>query len=175
MAASEQRGCFFWDCDLPIPKTHFLCAKHYKEYRDGLLDKCLQCNRWKPEEHAFCEECEEDWEDLDLKDVRGHSNPWESSDADAMGFFVYILKLTGGGFYAGQTRELRERLSEHRDGRVKTTAGKDPKLVWFTVVPTREEALDTESHIRRICSNNPREIRRWVVELKSLISEFDFS
>ena len=63
-------------------------------------------------------------------------------------FYVYILKLEDGSFYAGQTREIRERLMEHRDGMTKSTEGKDPKLVWFTTVTTREQATDYEVQVK---------------------------
>ena len=59
-------------------------------------------------------------------------NPkWEAADEEGDVFFIYILKLDGGNFYAGHTRELRERMGEHRDGKTRSTAGKNPRLVWF--------------------------------------------
>ena len=65
---------------------------------------------------------------------REHSDAWEAKDAEANDFYVYVLKLDDGSFYAGQTREIRERLLEHRDGTTKSTAGRNPKLVWFSTV-----------------------------------------
>ena len=53
-----------------------------------------------------------------------HSDSWSAGDADASEFYIYVLKLNDGTFYAGQTREIRERLMEHRDGTTKTTAGR---------------------------------------------------
>ena len=43
-----------------------------------------------------------------------------------------ILKLEGGVFYLGHTRELRERRMEHRDGDTKVDCRQEPKacMVW---------------------------------------------
>lgn len=104
-----------------------------------------------------------------------HSPAWEKADAAASEFFVYILKLDGGRFYAGQTRELRERLSEHRDGNTKSTAGKNPKLVWFATLPSRDAAASMEVELKKLIDANPREIRRMVVKFQDLIRELDYS
>ena len=85
------------------------------------------------------------------------------------------MKLDGGNFYAGQTRELRERLSEHRDGRVRSTAGRNPKLVWFSTVPSREEATDWEADLKKLVDSNPREIRRMYLSFQDLVRELDYS
>ncbi|MYC97526.1 MAG: hypothetical protein F4X14_21445 [Caldilineaceae bacterium SB0661_bin_32] len=95
-------------------------------------------------------------------------------DAIATEFFTYILKLEGGLFYVGQTRELRERLMEHRDGLVKTTSGKNPRLVWFTTVSSREQSLALESKLYRLNKRNPRDIRRMVRSFQDLVEELDF-
>ena len=104
-----------------------------------------------------------------------HSDSWSAGDADASEFYVYVLKLNDGTFYAGQTREIRERLMEHRDGTTKTTAGKDPKLVWFSTVSTRKQATELEVIVKKICDRNPREIRRWILKFQDLVNELDFS
>lgn len=104
------------------------------------------------------------------------STAWEAGDAKATTFYVYVLKLTGPmPFYAGQTRELRERLMEHRDGLTKSTAGKEPKLVWFTTVDTRDEATRFERVVKKLCDENPREIRRWIVQFQDLVNACDFT
>ena len=103
------------------------------------------------------------------------SDKWASGDAEATEFFVYILKLDGNAFYAGQTRELRERVMEHRDGDAVSTAGKNPRLVWFTQVSTRDAAVTLEAELKRLCDKNPREIRRRVLRFQDLVEQLDFS
>jgi predicted GIY-YIG superfamily endonuclease len=100
---------------------------------------------------------------------------WEKRDASANRFFVYILKLDGGEFYAGHTRELRERLSEHRDGRTKSTAELNPKLVWFGMLATREAAIAAEAELKKLVDSNPREVRRMVIDFQDLARELDYS
>ena len=85
------------------------------------------------------------------------------------------MKLDGGKIYAGQTGELRERLSEHQDGRVQSTNGKSPKLVWFSTVDTRDAATAMEVELKRLIDSHPREIRRMMLSFRDLIQELDFS
>ena len=80
-----------------------------------------------------------------------------------------LLKMNNARFYAGQTRELREGLMEHRDGTTKSTAGKEPKLVWFSTVSTREQATELEAQLKELCNRNPREIRRRVRKFQDLV------
>ena len=90
-------------------------------------------------------------------------------------FYVYILRLAGGEFYVGHTRELRERLSEHKDGKTRSTKGKDPRLVWFTRLSSREEATHLEAYLKEVNDRNEREIRRMVVQFKDLADALDFT
>ena len=99
------------------------------------------------------------------------SPAWEAGDAEARSFHVYILKLDGGEFYAGQTRELRERLSEHRDGRTQSTAGRNPKLVWFTEVSSRQDAKELELELKKSIDRNPRVIRRLMTDFQDLVRQ----
>ena len=78
------------------------------------------------------------------------------------------------GYYVGHTRELRERLYEHRDGDVKSTNGKRPKLIYFEVSKTREEATKREEEIKKIVDKNMREVRRMVIGFRDLIRELEY-
>jgi predicted GIY-YIG superfamily endonuclease len=84
---------------------------------------------------------------------------------------VYILKLDNGDFYIGHTRELRERLSEHRDQKVSSTAGRTPKLQYFEVLPTREDAERREDELKRLEDSNPRQIRRMIISFLDFVRE----
>ncbi len=177
--------CRFWECEKPVRrKDHFLCYDHYKEHQEEKVDECQGCGRFKHAKYDQCLDCRNRQPPQSRSQAiresrssyqREHSEAWEARDADAKEFFVYILKLQGGSFYAGQTRELRERLMEHRDGTTKSTAGKDPKLVWFSTVSTRDQATALEVELKRLCDENPREIRRWVVGFNDLVKELDFT
>ncbi len=102
------------------------------------------------------------------------SKAWAKKDESADAFYVYILKLDNGLYYVGQTRELRERMLEHRDGAVISTAGKHPKLQYFEVLSTREAAMSREIEIERILKKNNREILRMITRFNDLVRELDF-
>ena len=98
-----------------------------------------------------------------------------AADKDADRFFVYVLLMNKGEYYIGQTRELLERVHEHRNGMSQSTIGREPKLQWFTTAQTRKEAADLEAELQKLNSNpaGRREINRWVVDFRQLVSELD--
>ena len=88
---------------------------------------------------------------------------WAARDAKCDAFYVYILELDGGKtLYAGQTRNLMRRLGEHQEGTTKTTAGRDPKLVWFEQHPTRQAAVEREADMKHLIDVQPRAVRRMI-------------
>ena len=132
------KTCAYQDCDQSILGWFELCQQHNAAKRSGIIDQCSDCGQDKDSRYPNCRDCNAKIQNTTPKstsDKRGskyelEQNPaWDKGDADAEEFFVYILKLSDGKFYAGQTREIRERLGEHRDGKTKSTAEKDPKLV----------------------------------------------
>ena len=102
------------------------------------------------------------------------SKAWAKKDEGVDAFYVYILKLDNGVYYVGHTRELRERMIEHRDGSIVSTAGKHPKLRYFEVLPTRETAMTREAEIEKIRKKNNREILRMITRFNDLVRELDF-
>jgi len=99
------------------------------------------------------------------------------ADKDADRFFVYILLMNTGEYYVGQTREIHERLHEHRNNMSQSTKGKEPKLQWFTTVQTRNEAADLEVELQQLNSNpaGRREINRLIVDFKQLSDQLDYT
>jgi predicted GIY-YIG superfamily endonuclease len=62
--------------------------------------------------------------------------------------YVYVLKLSDGSFYVGQTTDLTIRLQEHRDGIQRQTKGKDPRLVYYEPFEgQRESANEREGEL----------------------------
>ena len=61
-------------------------------------------------------------------------------------------------------------MDEHRDGKTRSTADKNPLLVWFDVVYTREEAAEGEAYLKELIDKNEREVRRMVNEFQDLVS-----
>ena len=185
--AYQPNRCLFWDCDVPIRADHIFCYEHFLDFQEGSIDECPGCGQGKDVQYEVCLECYRNPPPQLVRAGQTGSRPnyrwykpeyspaWEKGDSTANQFFVYILKLDGGKFYAGQTRELRERLSEHRDGRVQSTAGEKPKLVWFGILPTRDAATAIEVELKKLVDSNPREIRRMVLGFRDLVRELDYT
>ena len=182
------RSCGYWDCSRPTRAGHFLCREHYEDYVDGLIDRCPGCGRFKHALHELCLDC---YSGRPVKAPAGarsrrrtvgerrgpyrteHSRAWERGDAGVEEFYVYILKLDDSSFYAGQTRDLRARLMEHRDGLTDSTRGRKPVLVWFATTSSREAAEKYEAELKELTDRNPREVRRMILKFHDLISEVD--
>jgi len=98
---------------------------------------------------------------------------WSEKDAGVTRFFVYILLLEDGELYVGHTRELRERMLEHRHGITSSTAGRNPSLRYFEITPTREAAMLREHELKQIVKKNRREIYRIITSFQDLVSELN--
>ena len=176
------KTCSYQDCDQSIAPWFELCQEHNADKQSGLIDQCPDCGQYKNPSYPLCRQCNASAKSAAPKNAsprrRGKYDPeenpaWDKGDADAEEFFVYVLKLSDGTFYPGQTREIRERLDEHRDGRTKSTAGKDPKLVWFTIVNTRDEATKLEVNLKKAVDRDERRIRRMIRRFRDLLREVD--
>ena len=178
---ARNKICLFWECNVSIRDDHFFCYRHYIQFQESLIDECPGCSLGKYMWYGQCLPCSRDPDQRLARPSTNrwyrpeYSEAWEQGDAAADQFFVYILKLDEGKFYAGQTRELRERLSEHRDGHVQTTTGRNPKLVWFCTLPTREDAAEVELELKKLVASNPREVRRMVIDFHDLVEELDYT
>ena len=116
--------------------------RRHSVYRSTEFDssKCPLCGRLNDSEFTVCYTCSQF--------VPEHSSSWEKDDAEAKTFYVYILELNDGGLYVGQTRDLKRRVCEHKAGDSVATADKDPKLIWYNTVETREQATNLELQLK---------------------------
>ena len=191
----DSNECEYWNCDKRIKSDFYLCYDHFRQHKQGKIDECPVCESFKDARYEKCRDCNGNPSSTNTKKLtknrtaisnggvvresrkyqKEYSPAWSSGDATAKVFHVYILKLDGGDFYAGQTRELRARLSEHRDGRVKSTVGRNPKLVWFTELATRDDATELEVELKKVIDKNQRVIRKLVTDFHDLVRELDFS
>ena len=73
-------------------------------------------------------------------------------------FFVYVLE-TDYGHYVGHTGNLKARLAAHRAGKVPSTAGGNPELLWVSgPQSTRHDAARFEAALK---SMRDRETERY--------------
>lgn len=194
-------GCRFGGCDAPAGRDETVCFDHYIDFKAGALNVCAGCGRLKSRTAARCRDCAakasarshepgatlrrivardsgRPYERSSIRERRGRYEPessdaWNRGDENATAYYTYILKMDGGEFYCGHTRDLRARLSEHRDGHTPSTAGRHPRLVWFTELPTRAEAAGLEAALKELNDRNPREIRKMVIRFEDLVREMD--
>ena len=65
-------------------------------------------------------------------------------------FYVYILKsLKDGNFYIGYSSNLKRRIQEHSNGKVKSTRNRRPlKLICYEAYLDKETALGREKYLK---------------------------
>ena len=65
-------------------------------------------------------------------------------------FYVYILKsLKDGNFYIGYSSNLKRRIQEHSNGKVKSTRNRRPlKLICYEAYLDKETALRREKYLK---------------------------
>jgi putative endonuclease len=107
------------------------------------------------------------------KYVPNPARSWMKRDRESSRFYVYVLKLDSGKFYVGQTRRLLERITEHKEGRAASTAGANPKMRYFEVLPTREEAMRREHVLKRLARYDVRELCKIIRTFHDFISEIE--
>ena len=172
----SSKTCGYQDCNETIQTWYELCGPHNAAKQGGEIDQCPKCGQYKDAMFPLCRSCNASNRTQPAPSIRTSryepesNSKWDAADQEGDVFFIYILKLDGGKFYAGHTRELRERMGEHRDGKTRSTAGKNPLLVWFDVVDTREEAAEAEVHLKELIDRNEREVRRMINEFQDIIS-----
>ena len=177
--------CNFVECDESIPARHYLCTPHWELERVGYIDECDGCGQYKLSEYEFCLTCKRELSRSKRKASRTKTkskvaeskpeyivdapDPRPRKDAETDVFYVYLLHLKGGKYYAGQTNDLGTRNLEHLFGKTTSTRGKEPKLVWFSMVHTRGEAKAYEKFLKELCDNNERAITRMIYKFLELI------
>ena len=90
------------------------------------------------------------------------------------GRYKDILKGNNAKYYVGQTRDLRARLSEHRDGKTRSTAGSNIQLQYFEEFKTRKEAELREVALKKLVQNDERQIRKMIINFQDRIKEVRF-
>ena len=178
---SKAYECEYVGCDNQTPANHFLCSFHYDVLLDGFIDVCPICRRFKPNGYELCRDCEygkrvkpRSAKNISRNEYKSeHSDKWKHNKEGEGPFFAYILKLSDGTFYPGHTDDLRSRRWEHKDGTTRSTAGRNPKLQYFEIFPTRDKARSREDELKPICKSNPREIRRMIIEFSDYISALE--
>jgi putative endonuclease len=78
-------------------------------------------------------------------------------------FYVYILLGNKDGmFYVGMTADLKRRIQEHKNGKVKSTKHRQPmKLICYEAYLTKKEAEKRELFLKS--SDGKKDLRKRLV------------
>ncbi len=169
---TSKKTCQYWNCNIYVRSNHFLCAEHYEDYQEYLINECPACGRFKDVGFDVCKDCygASKMRSADKKSNspirREHSKAWEKGDKGVDNFYVYILKDEKGEFYCGQTRDLRIRYGYHTDGKVKSTSGRKQKLVYYETLNNRKSAELKEVEIKKLINSNEYKIRKMIQDFK---------
>ena len=169
---TSKKTCQYWNCNINIRSNHFLCAEHYEDYLEYVIDKCPECGRYKDAGFDVCKDCYGALKkgSVDKKSdspIRiEHSKAWEKGDQGVEKFFVYILKDEKGEFYSGHTRDLRIRYGYHTDGKVKSTSGRKQKLIYYETLSNRKSAELREVEIKKLINYNEYKIRKMIQDFQ---------
>ena len=154
--------CAYAGCGKEIPADHYLCVRHYAQHQDGKVVPCPTdgCRRFRSRNYSACVDC--------ARTAQPEADPaWDDGDQGCTSFYSYLLLQHDGSFYAGHSRDLRERLWEHRNGDCASTSAGDvhepARLVWFQEFTTRSAAADREQELKRMLLHNRREVVRLVL------------
>ena len=93
-------------------------------------------------------------------------------------YFVYILSMTGTRgveFYVGHTEDIRGRVRTHVSNQDPRTRGKNPKLVWFCEVATREKATRLEAELKGVNEQNSELIEEMALSFKNVARQLDYT
>jgi len=67
----------------------------------------------------------------------------------AIMYYTYILRVKNGRFYIGYSANLKQRINEHNQGKVKATENLRPlKLVFYAAFNFKQKALQFEKYLK---------------------------
>ena len=84
-------------------------------------------------------------------------------------YYVYILFLNNKTLYTGTTENLKRRINEHANGKVKSTKNKRPlRLIHYEAYLLKEDAVRREKYLKT--TYGKRDIKRQLASfLKKLL------
>ena len=181
----RENTCGHWDCKKPVAENSFLCSQHYEDWTRGLMDRCPKCGRFKEVKYQLCLDCYfgrpvATWEPRTVIPTSKQYRKVEYSDTWVDGymrpdrFFVYILELDGGYLYVGHTEDLRKRLAEHREQKIPSAPGYNPKLQYVQIVATQKVAELHEDELKRLLISNPEQIHLMIDDFCQRMRELGF-
>ena len=159
--------CAYAGCGKEVPADYYLCRRHYKQHQEGQAGPCPTegCRRFRSLDYERCADC--------AKAAAPEADPtWDAGDEGCATFYAYLL-LQGGRFYAGHTRDLRERLWEHRNDDRQAASPEDVDepavLVWFQEFSTRAAAAQRELELKQLVMRDRRAVLNLVFQFQDVV------
>lgn len=184
-----EQFCARWGCDRSATYDKPLCYQHWLEWEAWESEECSRCHYYYPDDDfiyyydwddvsgaypPMCDACL----DVTLADD-GKGRIWKATEPQRKPIiahadikrpirYVYILKLSDGTFYVGQTNDLGIRLQEHKDGLQTQTKGKDPKMVYYESFDGMRKMVDEQEMELTILNSSDKGRRK----LRQIIEKF---
>jgi predicted GIY-YIG superfamily endonuclease len=158
-----RQPCARWGCEKSGTYDKPLCRPDWQQWDAWGLEECARCHwfyveyeftgSFRPPELTlrypdFCGQCtylvlvETGKVAINPRDPPEDRQIVSHAHIQREVRYVYILKLSDGTFYIGQTNDLVIRLQEHKDGAQRQTKGKHPRLVYYESFEGNREDVD---------------------------------
>ena len=151
-----QTKCSKIGCPDAVSYDHSLCELHWQAFRESRLSECRRCHQYDDiswaseamtENAGLCGECRQEFNTPD--NYQGAP--------ERLCQYLYILTLDAGDFYLGLTDDLERQAKEHYLGKVPSTAGRNPQLVWSEQWIGQSNRLQERmDRLTELFSDNPR-------------------
>ena len=64
-------------------------------------------------------------------------------------YYAYLLKLSNNKIYTGSTKDLKQRIADHNEGKnISTKPFRPIKLVYYCAFPTKTQGLKFELYLK---------------------------
>ncbi len=63
-------------------------------------------------------------------------------------YYTYVLMLNNGKFYIGRTDNLKRRVAEHKNGKVRSTHLKLPRLIFYEAFLEKADSIRREKYLK---------------------------
>ena len=63
-------------------------------------------------------------------------------------YYVYTLLLANSARYVGRSDNLKRRIGEHKAGKVQSTKGRNPELIYYEGYYSKEDAIARELFLK---------------------------
>ena len=64
-------------------------------------------------------------------------------------YYVYLIKLANNDIYTGSTKDLKQRIADHNEGKnISTKPLRPVELIFYCAFPTKSQAIKFEMYLK---------------------------